>query len=79
MTLTPRVMTPRVRPRASEDADVFMEGARAHFDVVLIAIAAGRTELIRIHRAGLIEDEVLHELERDLDVEELRIILQRGD
>jgi len=51
----------------------------AHFDLVLEAIAAGRAELIRIHRAGLIEDEVLHELERDLDVEELRIILQRGD
>ena len=65
--------------RYAEDADTFMEGVRAHFDVVLIAIAAGRTELIRIHRAGLIEDEVLHELERDLDVEELRIILQRGE
>ncbi len=56
-----------------------MEGARTHFEVVLIALAAGRAELIRIHRAGLIEDEVLHELERDLDVEELGIILQRGD
>ena len=36
-------------------------------------------ELVRIHRAGLIEDEVLHELERDLDVEELAMTLQRGD
>ena len=68
-----------ITSRYAEDADTFMEGVRAHFDVVLIAIAAGRTELIRIHRAGLIEDEVLHELERDLDVEELRIILQRGE
>ena len=68
-----------ITTRYAEDADAFMEGVRTHFDVVLIAIAAGRTELIRIHRAGLIEDEVLHELERDLDVEELRIILQRGD
>jgi CPA1 family monovalent cation:H+ antiporter len=55
-----------------------MQGIRTHFDVMLIAVAAGRAELIRIHRAGLIEDEVLHELERDLDVEELGIILQRG-
>lgn len=65
--------------RYAADADRFMEGARTHFEVVLIALAAGRAELIRIHRAGLIEDEVLHELERDLDVEELGIILQRGD
>jgi CPA1 family monovalent cation:H+ antiporter len=63
--------------RYAADADNFMEGARTHFDVVLIALAAGRAELLRIHRAGLIEDEVLHNLERDLDVEELGIILQR--
>jgi Na+/H+ antiporter len=62
--------------RYAADTDRFMEGARTHFDVVLIALAAGRTELIRIHRAGLIEDEVLQELERDLDVEELGIVLQ---
>ena len=31
------------------------------------------------HRRGLIEDEVLHELERDLDVEELAMTLQRGE
>jgi CPA1 family monovalent cation:H+ antiporter len=54
-----------------------MEGIGAHLDIVLIAVAAGRAELIRIHRAGLIEDEVLHELERDLDVEELAVTLQR--
>jgi CPA1 family monovalent cation:H+ antiporter len=64
--------------RYAADADSFMEGARTHFDVYLIALAAGRAELIRIHRAGLIEDEVLQELERDLDVEELGIMLQRG-
>ena len=65
--------------RYAKDAESFMEGLRSHFDVVLAAIAAGRAELIRIHRAGLIEDEVLHDLERDLDVEEFGIILQRGD
>jgi len=43
----------------------------AHFDVVLEAIAAGRQELIRLHRAGDIDDDTLHELERDLDLEEL--------
>jgi CPA1 family monovalent cation:H+ antiporter len=46
----------------------------AHFDVVLEAIGAGRAELIRLHRAGKVDDEVLHELERDLDLEELSAI-----
>jgi CPA1 family monovalent cation:H+ antiporter len=63
--------------RYAADAESFMAGIRTHFDVVLIGLAAGRAELIRIHRAGLIEDEVLHNLERDLDIEELGIILQR--
>lgn len=56
-----------------------MEILRPHFDVLLGAIAASRVELIRVHRAGLIEDEVLHELERDLDVEEMGITFQRGE
>jgi CPA1 family monovalent cation:H+ antiporter len=64
--------------RYAADAETFMQGIQTHFDVLLISISAGRAELLRIHRAGLIEDEVLHELERDLDVEELGIILQRG-
>jgi monovalent cation/hydrogen antiporter len=46
----------------------------AHFDVVLEAVASGRRELIRLHRTGEIDDETLHELERDLDLEELSAI-----
>ncbi|HEY0595238.1 Na+/H+ antiporter [Sphingopyxis sp.] len=65
--------------RYEADASTAMDGLRSHFDVLLQAIAAGRAELLRIHRAGMIEDEVLHELERDLDVEELAMTLQRGD
>jgi CPA1 family monovalent cation:H+ antiporter len=68
-----------VTQRYARDAEPFMEKFRAHFDVVLAAIAAGRAELIRQHRAGLIEDEVLHDLERDLDLEEMGILYQRGD
>jgi CPA1 family monovalent cation:H+ antiporter len=49
----------------------FAERLHAHFDLVLEAIAAGRTELIRLHRAGDIDEDTLHELERDLDLEEL--------
>ena len=47
---------------------------QAHFDVVLEAVATGRRELIRLHRASEIDDETLHELERDLDLEELSAI-----
>ena len=49
----------------------YQPGLRAHFDLVLEANAAGRAELLRLHRAGQIDDRVLHELERDLDFEEL--------
>jgi len=44
---------------------------QAHFDVVLEAVAAARRELLRLHAEGQIDDRVLHELERDLDLEEL--------
>lgn len=43
----------------------------AHFDLVLKAVAAGRAELLRLHRIGDIDEETLKELERDLDLEEL--------
>ncbi|WP_313808919.1 Na+/H+ antiporter [Sphingobium sp.] len=43
----------------------------AHFNLVLKAIAAGRAELLRLHRTGEIDEHVLQELERDLDLEEL--------
>lgn len=46
----------------------------AHFDMVLIAVAAGRAELIRLHRAGDVDEDTLHELERDLDLEEMSAI-----
>ena len=69
----------RAAHRLLTDASAAMDNLRPHFDILLKAIAAGREELIRIHRAGLIEDEVLHELERDLDVEELAMTFQRGD
>lgn len=65
--------------RYSDDAESFTPGIRAHFDVVLSAVAAGRAELVRLHRQGLIEDEVLHDLERDLDLEELGALYQQGE
>ena len=38
---------------------------------MLAAIAAGRTEIVRLHRSGMIHDEVLRTLESDLDLQEL--------
>jgi monovalent cation/hydrogen antiporter len=55
---------------AGREAD-YRPGLHAHFDVVLEAVAVARTELIRLHRAGEIDEETLQELERDLDLEEL--------
>lgn len=52
----------------------YQPGLQAHFELVLEANAAGRAELLRLHRAGQIDDRVLHELERDLDFEELSAI-----
>jgi CPA1 family monovalent cation:H+ antiporter len=65
--------------RYAGDSESFTPGIRAHFDAVLAAIAAARAELVRLHRKGLIEDEVLHDLERDLDLEELGALYQQGD
>lgn len=65
--------------RYAADADAVMEGLGSSFDMSLEAHAAGRAELIRLHRTGQIEDAVLHNLERDLDVEEMGIIFQRTD
>lgn len=74
--------TYRTRAQATEryaaDADTVMDRLRVHFDLILAVISAGRAELLRLHRKGLIEDEVLHDLERDLDLEETGILYQRG-
>jgi CPA1 family monovalent cation:H+ antiporter len=50
----------------------------AHYDVVLAAVAAGRRELLRMHRSGLIHDELLTVLERDLDLQEIAALHGRG-
>lgn len=60
--------------RYSGNESAFEEDIAAHFGLVIAAVAAGRTELVRLHRAGDIDDETLHNLERDLDLEELAAI-----
>lgn len=51
---------------------------RALRDVVLAAIAAGRAELLRMHRGGLIHDKLLHSLEREFDLQEITALHARG-
>lgn len=49
-----------------------------HFDIIIAAVEAGRAELVRLHRAGQIDDETLHDLEHDLDLEELGAVAAKG-
>jgi len=50
----------------------------AHYDIVLAAVAAGREELLHLHRSGQLHDELLHMLEHDLDLQEITAIHGRG-
>lgn len=50
-----------------------------HFGVALAALAAGRAELLRMHRAGAIHDSILRPLEAELDLEELRLRRLAGE
>ena len=55
----------------ADKGDMFVGEITAHYDIVIEAVKAGRAELVRLHRAHQINDETLHDLERDLDLEEL--------
>jgi CPA1 family monovalent cation:H+ antiporter len=61
----------RAAARFSEAAGALIDQRRAHFTVVVAAVAAGRAEILRLHRAGSIHDTVLHALEQELDLEEM--------
>ena len=61
----------RAASRYSEAEDSLLEHRVEHFSVILDAIAAGRVELLHLHRSGEIHDSVLHALEQELDLEEM--------
>ncbi|MFL9920922.1 Na+/H+ antiporter [Paraburkholderia fungorum] len=62
-----------------QDEAAFPWDARAeHYGVILAAISAGRTELLKMHRTGLIHDELLTILEHDLDLQEIAALHGRG-
>lgn len=58
--------------------EILMPRIHAHFDLVLAAIAAARTELMRLHRIGDIDEHTLAELQKNLDLEELNAIAIRS-
>ncbi|MDS0792670.1 Na+/H+ antiporter [Burkholderia pseudomultivorans] len=64
--------------RAKNEPEYPAEVRAAHYDVVLAAIRAGRAELLRLHRSNRIHDEMLHALERDLDLQEVSAQHARG-
>jgi monovalent cation/hydrogen antiporter len=68
----------RITENYAANEEKHQPALHAHFNVVLAAVAAARTELLRLHREGLIDDSVLHELERDLDLEELAAIAAKA-
>lgn len=60
--------------RYAQQVEQYKPRLDAHFDTVLELVAAGREELIRLYRVGDIDEHTLHELEHDLDLEELSAI-----
>jgi CPA1 family monovalent cation:H+ antiporter len=68
----------RITERYSHEAAARAGDRREHYEVVLAAIAAGRAEVLRMHRSGTIHDDVLRTLEADLDLQEVatRAIVQ---
>ncbi|QYY31994.1 MULTISPECIES: Na+/H+ antiporter [Cupriavidus] len=47
------------------------EERTSHYGVILAGLAAAREELLRMHRAGQLHDELLRHLEYDLDLQEI--------
>jgi CPA1 family monovalent cation:H+ antiporter len=66
----------RFMERYEVEAEIVMGDLRPHYEVLVKANAVARAELVRLHRAGEIEDEVMHNLERDLDVEQMGLFFQ---
>nr|WP_220789997.1 Na+/H+ antiporter [Gluconacetobacter tumulisoli] len=69
----------RVAARFSNEAETLRKDRDAHFAVLLETIEAGRAELLRLHRGGMIHDHVLRRLENELDLQQLAAEGARGN
>ena len=61
----------RVAAQFITDRDVHLPQKVEHFNAVIVAIKAGRAEILRLHGSGEIHDRVLRDLENELDLQEL--------
>lgn len=68
----------RVTQEHQDDIELPVHVRTAHYDIVLTAIAAGREELLSLHRSGQLHDDLLHMLEHDLDLQEISAIHGKG-
>ncbi|MCE2563226.1 sodium:proton antiporter [Komagataeibacter sp. FNDCF1] len=57
--------------RFSHEQQALQGRQDAHYRVLLATIQAGRAELLRLHRSGEIHDAVLHQLEHELDLQQM--------
>jgi monovalent cation/hydrogen antiporter len=64
--------------RVNENDAVVRAERTARLSLRREALAASRAELLRLHRSREIEDDALHALEQELDLEELRLRPQPG-
>ena len=64
--------------RVNENDAVIRAERSARFSLRREALAAGRAELLRLHRSREIEDDTLYALEQELDLEEIRLRPQFG-
>ncbi|MBB2174929.1 Na+/H+ antiporter [Gluconacetobacter johannae] len=69
----------RVAARFSNEVDTLRQDRDAHYAVLLATIEAGRAELLRLHRGGMIHDHVLRRLENELDLQQLAAEGARGN
>jgi monovalent cation/hydrogen antiporter len=65
----------RLAARAGEtdDGDGFEHRSRKYQKMVRAVIEAQRAEIVRLRNAGLISNEIMHRVERDLDLEDERL------
>ena len=64
----------RAMARYRDEGETLEMERTDHFAAALGAVASGRGELIRLHRAHKIHDTVLRTIEGELDLEELRLM-----
>lgn len=67
----------RAIARVESEGVSFAVTGRDHFAAALLALAAARAELLRLHRHNEIEGALVDELEHELDLEELRLSQMR--